>query len=131
MIDPINGTTATVDRPGQGGESGSVYNSQWAATAGEMWQGGAGCEFGGGGTLTCLSNFARFGDKCGGTGGGGYFGGGGGGTMPGISGGGGGGASYVFVPMVVDYVCVSGHGVQPGGLTHRPSPPLACGLVGI
>lgn len=63
------------------------------------------------------------------TGGGGYFGGGGGGTMPGISGGGGGGSSYVFVPLMADYVCVAGHDVQPGGLSHRPPPPLACGLV--
>ena len=78
MIDPINGTTATVHEPGsrpyihdtridysmitsnsyhdiplsvsgQGGESGSVYNTQWPANPGSMWQGGSGCEFGGGG----------------------------------------------------------------------------------
>eukprot|EP01036_Dinobryon_divergens_P026472 gene26472-35131_t len=92
MIDPINGTTATVQEPG------SLHNTQWAATPGSMWQGGSGCEFGGGG------------------------------TMPGISGGGGGGSSYVFVPLLSDYVCVSGHGVKPGGLSTKPGPPLACGL---
>ena len=62
-------------------------------------------------------------------GGGGYFGGGGGGTMPGIAGGGGGGSSYVFAPLAVDHVTVAGTGSQPGGLSHKPPPPLACGLV--
>jgi hypothetical protein len=35
----------------------------------------------------------------------------------------------VFVPLLSDYVCVSGHGMQPGGLSSRPGPPRACGLV--
>ena len=38
-------------------------------------------------------------------------------------------SSYVFVPLLSDYVCVSGHGMQPGGLSSRPGPPHACGLV--
>jgi hypothetical protein len=52
-----------VDKPGRAGDSGSTYNAQWPATAGQQWQGGNGCEFGAGG-------------------GGGYYGGGGGGTSP-------------------------------------------------
>lgn len=49
LLDPLNGTTATVDMPGKGGESGSTYNSAWCATPGQQWQGGNGCEFGAGG----------------------------------------------------------------------------------
>jgi hypothetical protein len=63
LIDAICGGTATVDKPGRAGDSGSTYNAQWPATAGQQWQGGNGCEFGAGG-------------------GGGYYGGGGGGTSP-------------------------------------------------
>ena len=49
VVDPINGSSASVQGPGAGGESGSVYNSQWPAQSGQMWLGGGGCEFGGGG----------------------------------------------------------------------------------
>jgi hypothetical protein len=49
LLDPLNGTTATVEGPGKGGESGSTYNSAWCATPGTAWQGGGGCEFGAGG----------------------------------------------------------------------------------
>lgn len=51
LIDPINGSTATVNEGGSAGETGSTYNSAWPATAGEMWQGGNGCEFGAGGNF--------------------------------------------------------------------------------
>lgn len=52
LLDPLNGTTATVDEPGKGGESGSTYNAAWCATPGQQWQGGNGCEFGAGGNIT-------------------------------------------------------------------------------
>jgi hypothetical protein len=106
-VDPINGGTATAASPGQAGESGSTFNTNWGATAGDMWQGGNGCEFGAGG-------------------GGGYLGGGGGGTSPGLGGGGGGGSSYVNPAIVRDYVVILGHGLEPGGLKHDPL--LACGI---
>lgn len=107
MIDPINGTTATIEKPGEAGDTGSTFNAQWNGTNGDMWQGGYGCEFGAGG-------------------GGGYFGGGGGGTSPGLAGGGGGGSSYYYSGVVRDIVVISGSGQMPGGLKH--SPPLACGV---
>jgi hypothetical protein len=139
LIDAICGGTATVDKPGRAGDSGSTYNAQWPATAGQQWQGGNGCEFGAGG-------------------GGGYYGGGGGGTSPvrtkktmksnqfqtiklisfflshflqqnqkqGIAGGGGGGSSYVYPSIVRDYVVIMGQGMHPGGLQHNP--PQACGI---
>ena len=59
-IDRRNGSSATVDSPGEAGDSGSIYNADWPAEPGEMWRGGKSSQFGGGG-------------------GGGYFGGGGGG----------------------------------------------------
>lgn len=92
--------------PGQFGDSGSSFNSQWPASSGELWQGGHGSEFGAGG-------------------GGGYQGGGGGGTTPGIGGGGGGGASYVYDGIAKDITIVPGYGRIPGGLEHDP--PEACG----
>lgn len=52
LLDPMNGTTATVDAPGIGGESGSTYNAAWPASAGEQWKGGNGCEFGAGGEFS-------------------------------------------------------------------------------
>ncbi len=107
LVDPLNGRTATVDSPGAAGESGSTFNSQWAATPGQMWQGGNGCEFGAGG-------------------GGGYYGGGGGGTSPGIGGGGGGGSSYVYSHICRDIVLIPGHNKNPGGMNHKP--PQACGV---
>jgi hypothetical protein len=107
LIDPINGVTATVEKPGAAGDSGSTYNAQWPATAGAAFQGGNGCEFGAGG-------------------GGGYFGGGGGGTSPGIAGGGGGGSSFVNERVVKDNMIIMGHGKMPGGLHHDP--PQACGV---
>lgn len=106
-LDSRNGSTATVHVPGFAGDSGSIYNSAWQATDGTQWQGGNGCEFGAGG-------------------GGGYFGGGGGGNSPGIGGGGGGGSSYVYANSCNDYVVISGHGIEPGGLNHNP--PEAVGL---
>ena len=42
---------------GHGGESGSLHNTQWAATPGGMWQGGSGCEFGGGGMNYFISMY--------------------------------------------------------------------------
>lgn len=100
-MDPINGMSASCEKAGRGGDSGSSFNAQWPASDGEQWLGGQGSEYGGGG-------------------GGGYFGGGGGGTMPGIGGGGGGGSCYVYVPRAHDYVIVSGSGHLPGGLKHDP-----------
>jgi hypothetical protein len=107
LVDPLNGGTATVESPGNAGETGSTFNSKWPARSGEMWQGGLGSEFGGGG-------------------GGGYYGGGGGGTSPGIGGGGGGGSSYVYRSICRDTVVIPGHGLQAGGLHNKP--PLACGV---
>eukprot|EP01031_Cornospumella_fuschlensis_P001048 gene1048-1317_t len=106
-LDPLNGSTATPWAGGKAGDSGSTFNAAWPATAGEMWQGGSGCEFGAGG-------------------GGGYYGGGGGGTSPGISGGGGGGSCFVNPDVVRDYVVIGGHGLDAGGLNHDPPP--ACGV---
>lgn len=107
LLDPLNGSTATVDKPGRPGETGSTFNSAWNGTSGDMWQGGNGCEFGAGG-------------------GAGYYGGGGGGTSPGIAGSGGGGSSYYYSKIIRDIVIMGGHGIEPGGLQHDP--PLACGL---
>jgi hypothetical protein len=107
LLDPICGGTATVEKPGLAGDSGSTYNAQWPATSGLQWQGGNGCEFGAGG-------------------GGGYYGGGGGGTTPGIAGGGGGGSCFVYEGIVKDNVVVMGRGELPGGLQHNP--PQACGI---
>lgn len=106
-IDSICGGTASSERQGDAGDSGTVMNSQWPSTAGAQWQGGNGSEFGAGG-------------------GGGYYGGGGGGTRPGLAGGGGGGSSYVYAPMSFDYVLVGGHGRLPGGL--ESDPPSAVGV---
>ena len=106
-IDRRNGTTATVEAGGEGGDSGSIYNTEWPAEEGQMWQGGKSSQFGGGG-------------------GGGYFGGGGGGTSPGVAGGGGGGSSYIHAPRAIDVVMVTGYGDKPGGLKHDP--PEAVGL---
>jgi hypothetical protein len=49
LIDPINGSTATVTKPGEAGDIGTTFNSAWNGSGGEMWQGGFGCEFGAGG----------------------------------------------------------------------------------
>lgn len=57
LLDPMNGTTATVDAPGIGGESGSTYNAAWPASAGEQWKGGNGCEFGAGGEFVAAITF--------------------------------------------------------------------------
>jgi hypothetical protein len=46
--------------------------------------------------------------------------------MPGLAGGGGGGSSYIYTPIVRDYVIISGHGNLPGGMQHNP--PSACGV---
>ena len=107
LLDPICGGTATVEKGGLAGDSGSTYNAAWPAQAGQQWQGGNGCEFGAGG-------------------GGGYFGGGGGGTTPGIAGGGGGGSSFLYTNTLRDHLVIMGHGMHPGGLQHNP--PQACGI---
>lgn len=49
VLDPINGSTATVNQGGAAGDSGTTFNAAWPATDGSMWQGGNGCEFGAGG----------------------------------------------------------------------------------
>jgi len=107
-IDPICGGTATSERGGFAGDSGSTFNAQWPAEGGKMWLGGNASEFGAGG-------------------GGGYYGGGGGGTRPGLAGGGGGGASYVYVPKVLEFLIVAGHDRMPGGLKHDPPEAVGCG----
>ena len=107
-IDSICGGTATSERGGSAGDSGSSFNAQWVAEEGKMWAGGNASEFGAGG-------------------GGGYFGGGGGGTRPGLAGGGGGGASYVYVPKVHEFLIIAGHSRQPGGLKHDPPEAVGCG----
>jgi hypothetical protein len=56
LLDPLNGMTATVEKEGLAGESGSTFNAAWPATSGSMWQGGNGCEFGAGGKLSVKSN---------------------------------------------------------------------------
>lgn len=56
LLDPLNGTTATVESPGKGGESGSTYNAAWCSTPGLAWQGGNGCEFGAGGECSITHN---------------------------------------------------------------------------
>ena len=48
-VDPLNGTSATIEEGGRPGWSGSVINSKWPAEHGSQWQGGHGSEFGGGG----------------------------------------------------------------------------------
>jgi hypothetical protein len=106
-MDPVCGATASIQKGGAFGDSGSSFNSKWPAMSGEQWQGGNGSEFGGGG-------------------GGGYFGGGGGGTSPGIGGGGGGGSSYIYAPKVRSSTVMPGYGFKPGGLEHDP--PAACGV---
>jgi hypothetical protein len=54
LVDPINGGSATMHIAGLAGESGSTYNAAWPSTAGAMWRGGNGCEFGAGGSrLIC------------------------------------------------------------------------------
>jgi hypothetical protein len=100
-IDIRNGGCAFGDKGGAAGDSGNVHNADFAATAGEAWQGGNGSQYGGGG-------------------GGGYAGGGGGGTSPGIGGGGGGGSSFIYLPLCRDYMIIHGDGKMPGGLDHDP-----------
>lgn len=107
-LDPRNGSCGTCEIGGEPGDSGSIFNSAWPATRGEMWQGGNGCEYGAGG-------------------GGGYYGGGGGGNTPGISGGGGGGSSYIHTSKATDYFIIIGDGHRPGGWKNH-NPPEAVGL---
>ena len=48
-IQPRNGTTATLSKAGDPGDSGSVLNAMWGGSPGLMWRGGNGSEYGGGG----------------------------------------------------------------------------------
>jgi len=48
-VDKRSGSTATVDNFGEAGDSGSIYNTEWPADNGDLWKGGRGCQFGGGG----------------------------------------------------------------------------------
>lgn len=107
-LDPRNGSCGTIESGGDAGDSGTIFNSAWPATRGEMWQGGNGCEYGAGG-------------------GGGYYGGGGGGNTPGIGGAGGGGASYIHTSKASDYFILIGDGHLPGGHKNH-NPPEAVGL---
>lgn len=53
-LDIRNGGCGSSVAGGIAGDSGNMYNSQWPASAGEMWQGGNSSQFGGGGGGACV-----------------------------------------------------------------------------
>ena len=72
-IDIRNGGCAVGDRGGAAGDSGNQHTSDFAATPGDVWQGGNGSQYGGGGG----GGYARGGGGGGGGGAGGVWAGGG------------------------------------------------------